>query len=79
MAEIMGAEAGEVEGQSYCLKKSFNVRNTEEMNAKMQYNNLSDLANTPRPPTPVRAASENRQMGPEVANPSKNDRKGKAY
>ncbi len=69
----------QVEGESYCLKKSFNVRNVEEMNMKMKYNDLSDLANTPRPVTPVKAASSNPQMGPKAADASKNDRKGSAY
>ena len=79
MAEIMGAEAGEVENESYALKKNFNARNTMEMNAKMGYHDMGDLANTARPPTPVKAAKSNPQVGPEAANASKNDRKGKAY
>jgi hypothetical protein len=79
MAEIIGAEVGQVEATNYALKKSFQARNVEDMNSKMGYHDLSDLSNTPRPVTPVRAAKSNPQMGPEAANPSKNDRKGKAY
>ena len=71
-------ESGQVMNESYCMKKSFNVRNVYEMNDKMGYKNLSDLANTAQPPTPVRAAKSNMQSGPMAANASKNDRKGKA-
>ena len=72
-------ESSQVEGESYCLKKSFNVRNVEEMNMKMKYNDLSDLANTPRPATAMKAQKSNPQMGPKSADASKNDRKGSAY
>jgi len=72
-------ESSQVEGMSYCMKKSWNARNIDEMSMKMGYHDMSDLANTARPPTPVRAMKENKQMGPEAANASKNDRKGKAY
>lgn len=73
-----GSES-QVEGMSYCMKKSWNARNVDEMTQKMGYHDMADLANTSRPPTPVKAAKSNPQMGPEAANPSKNDRKGKAY
>lgn len=79
MSEYEDGTAGQVEGESYCMKKSFNVRNTEEMNSKMGYHAMSDLANTPKAPTPSRAMKENKQAGPEAANSMKNDRKGKAY
>lgn len=72
-------ESGQVENMSYCMKKSFNARNTDEMTQKMGYHDMGDLANTARPPTPVKAAKSNPQMGPASANPSKNDRKGSAY
>ncbi len=72
-------EAGQVENESYCMKKSWNARNTMEMNNKMGYHDMGDLANTARPPTPVKAAKSNPQIGPASANPKKNDRKGSAY
>lgn len=79
MEEIIGSEAGQVENESYALKKNFNARNTMEMNSKMGYHSMSDLANTPKAPTPSRAMKSNPQVGPEAANASRNDRKGKAY
>lgn len=79
MAEIIGAEAGEVEGTNYAMKKSWQARNVADMNAKMGYHDMSDLANTAKPVTPVKAAKSNPQVGPASANPAKNDRKGKAY
>ena len=72
-------ESGQVMNESYCLKKSFNARNTDEMTEKLGYHSMSDLANTPKAPTPSRAMKENLQMGPKSADVSKNDRKGKAY
>lgn len=71
-------ESGQVMNESYCMKKSFNVRNVDEMNEKMGYHSMSDLANTPKAPTPSKAMKSNPQVGPEAANSSKNDRKGKA-
>lgn len=79
MEEIIGSEAGQVEGESYALKKNFNARNTMEMNSKMGYHEKSDLANTDRPPTPVKAMKSNPQVGPKSSSPMSNDRKGKAY
>ncbi len=72
-------ESGQVQNMSYCLKKSFNARNVDEMTEKLGYKDLSDLANCPQPPTPVRAAKSNPQIGPTSSNPRNNDRKGKAY
>lgn len=72
-------ESSQVENTNYAMKKSWQSRNVADMNAKMQYNDMSDLANTARPPTPVKAAKSNPQMGPASANVSKNDRKGSAY
>jgi hypothetical protein len=71
--------AGQVENEQYCMKKSWNARNVDEITAKMGYHDMSDLANTGRPPTKATGEKANRQMGPESANPSKNDRHGKAY
>jgi hypothetical protein len=79
MANYDDGEMGQVENESYCMKKSWNARNTDEMSQKMGYHDMADLANTSRPPTPVKAAKSNPQMGPEAANSMRNDRKGKAY
>lgn len=72
-------ESGQVENTNYAMKRSWQARNVESMNKDMKYNDLSDLANTARPPTPVKAQKSNMQMGPKSADPSKNDRKGSAY
>lgn len=74
MAEYGDGESGQVENESYCMKKSWNARNTDEMNNKMGYHNMSDLANTPKPPSMKKATPSNLQMGPEAANPARNDR-----
>lgn len=79
MSSYDDGEMGQVEGESYCMKKSWNARNVDEMTKKMGYHDMGDLANTSRPPTPVKAMKENKQLGPEAANSMKNDRKGKAY
>lgn len=78
MAESDGA-SGQVENESYCMKKSFNARNVDEMTAKMGYHDMGDLANTARPPTMATGDKSNPQMGPKSADPKKNDAKGKAY
>lgn len=72
-------ESGQVMNESYCMKKSWNAKNTDSMTEMMGYNSASDLANTPKAPTPSKAMKSNPQVGPEAANSSKNDRKGKAY
>ncbi len=79
MAEYGDGEAGQVEGESYCMKKNWNARNTDSMNQAMGYHTMSDLANTPKPPTEHKAEKSNPQVGPKGANSSKNDRKGKGY
>lgn len=71
--------SSQVEATNYCLKQSWQARNVADMNSKMHYNDLSDLANTAKPVTPVKAAKSNPQMGPKAADASKNDRKGSAY
>lgn len=69
---------GAVENEQYCMP-SWQKRNVDEMSQKMGYHDMGDLANTSRPPTPVKAAKSNPQVGPQGANPAKNDRKGSAY
>ncbi len=64
---------GAVENEQYCMP-GWQKRNVEDMNQKMGYNNMSDMANTARPPTPVRAEKSNLQVGPKAADPMKNDR-----
>lgn len=79
MSEYEDGTAGQVQNESYCMKKSFNAKNTDSMTNAMGYHNLSDLANTPLAPTSMMGAKVNAQSGPMAANASKNDRKGKAY
>lgn len=57
---------GQVMGESYCMKKSIEARNVDSMNAAYGYNNMSDRANTPKPPTPMKAAKSNPQLGPKM-------------
>jgi hypothetical protein len=56
---------GAVEFDSYCMP-SWNARNVDDMNAKMGYNDLSDLANSPKPPTAMKGAKSNPQLGPDM-------------
>lgn len=77
--ELGDGDGGQVENESYCLKKSFNARNVDSMTQQMGYKNLSDLANTPKPNTPATGEKRNTQLGPKSADSSMNDRKGKAY
>lgn len=74
MSNYDDGASGQVEGESYCMKKNWNARNVDEMNNKMGYHNMSDMANTAKPPTPVKAAKSNPQVGPQGANPKRNDR-----
>lgn len=69
---------GSVENDSYCMP-SYNARNIDSMNKSMGYHDMGDLANTARPPTPVKAAKSNPQVGPTSASPGKNGGKGSAY
>lgn len=79
MGALDDGESGQVENQSYCMKKSWNARNVDEMTQKMGYNDASDLANTQRPPTAVKAEKRNQQAGADFPAPNSNDRKGSAY
>jgi hypothetical protein len=63
---------GTVEGTNYCMD-SMNARNVKEMNNKMGYHNMSDMANTGKAPTKPTGVATNAQHGPMAANPSKND------
>ena len=55
-----------VENESYCMP-SWNKRNTDMINKGMGYDNMADRANAAKPPTPVRAANSNPQIGPKNA------------
>lgn len=77
MAEYSSADgvSGQVEGEAYCMKKSWNARNIDEMNNKMGYHNMSDLANTPKPATEgAKNSRSNPQLGPKADSPMHNDR-----
>ncbi len=56
-----------VENDSYCLN-SFQKRNVAEMNAKMGYNDMSDRANTPKPPVQMKTAKSNVQLSGRLPN-----------
>lgn len=80
MAEYGNADgvSGQVEGESYCMKKSFQARNVDSMTNAMGYHDMSDLANTPKAPTPAKGEKRNVQLEPSMPKASANDRKGKA-
>jgi hypothetical protein len=71
--------SGQVENESYCMKKSFQARNVDEMTQKMGYHDMSDLANTPKAPTAMKGEKRNTQLEPNMPKASSNDRKGSAY
>ncbi len=79
MGALDDGEGGQVENQSYCMKKSWQARNVDEMTNKMGYHDMNDLANTARPPTPAKAEKRNVQLSPAIPAPNSNDRKGSAY
>ena len=81
MADYQNADGvnGQVENEQYCMKKSWNARNVDEMTEKMGYHDMSDLANTGKPPTVMKAQKSNPQLGPQMPNAKSNDRKGPAY
>lgn len=57
---------GQVEHEQYCMKKSWNAKNTDEMSAKMGYHNMADKANTPKPPTRMEGEKRNVQLDPNM-------------
>lgn len=81
MADYENADGvnGQVEGESYCMKKSWQARNVDEMTREMGYHDMADLANTPKPPTRMEGEKRNVQLEPKMPKANMNDRKGKAY
>jgi len=71
MAKENYGSDGQVQNEKYCMKDSWQAKNVDETNKAMGYDDMSDLANTSRPPTPVRAASRNPQLGPEMSKSDK--------
>ena len=61
--------SGQVEEESYCMKKSWQARNVDEMSEKMGYHDMGDLSNTPKPPTMMKGEKRNVQLEPNM--PSK--------
>lgn len=61
---------GAVESESYCMP-SWNKRNVDSMTKDMGYHNMSDMANTPKPPVAMKAAKSNPQMGPQAGKQAK--------
>lgn len=70
---------GQVENESYCMKKSFQARNVDEMTNAMGYHDMGDLANTPKAPTVMKGEKRNVQLEPNMPKANMNDRKGSAY
>ena len=66
MAEYSAADgvSGQVENESYCMKKSWQARNVDEMSDKSGYHDMKDLANTPHPPTQMEGEKRNVQLDP---------------
>ncbi len=79
MAEYDDGDKGQVENESYCMKKSWQARNVDQMTTAMGYHDMSDLANTPKAPTKMEGEKRNVQLDPHMPKASANDRKGKAY
>lgn len=70
---------GQVQGESYCMKKSWQAQNVDEMTQAMGYHDMGDLANTPKAPTQMQGEKRNVQLDPKMPMANMNDRKGKAY
>jgi hypothetical protein len=66
MANSDNGSSGAVENNSYCMP-SWNARNVKDMNQKLGYHNMADLANTKQPPTQMMGAKANEQEGPKAA------------
>lgn len=81
MADYQNADGvnGQVENESYCMKRSWQARNVDQMTNAMGYHDMSDLANTPRPPTQMKGEKRNVQLEPKMPKANSNDRKGSAY
>jgi hypothetical protein len=71
MAKDNYGSDGQVQNEKYCMKDSWQAKNVDETNAAMGFEDMSDLANTARPPTPVRAASRNEQLGSDMPKTAK--------
>ena len=63
MADYEDGASGQVENESYCMKQSMQAKNVADMNAKMGYNDMSDLANTKPFPVAMNGAKRNEQLG----------------
>jgi len=50
------------ENEQYCMN-SMQKRNVDQMNQMSGYNNMSDRANTGKPPVAMKAAKSNPQLG----------------
>lgn len=68
MAYIGDGVEGQVENESYCMKKSWEARNNASTNDMMGYHKMNDRANVEHPPVRMVAKHDNRQDGPEAAN-----------
>jgi hypothetical protein len=66
MAEYEDGAAGQVESDPYCMGKSFQAKNVKEMNQKMGYHNMSDLANNKKAPVEMMGEKMNKQLSPSL-------------
>lgn len=66
MADYQNADGvnGQVEETQYCMKRSWQARNVDEMSEKSGYHDMSDLANTPKPPNSLQGEKRNVQLDP---------------
>lgn len=67
---IDDGESGAVENKKdehyVAMPKSWEARNNMDMNKGYGYNNMSDLANTAAPPTPIKMEKRNSQLSPRM-------------
>lgn len=66
MADYQNADGvnGQVEETQYCMKRSWQARNVDEMSEKSGYHDMNDLANTPKPPNSLQGEKRNVQLDP---------------
>jgi len=72
MSGFDDGSSGQVYNEAYCMKESVEAKNNAEMNQKMGYFNMADLANTKAFPVQMTGEKQNRQLGPEAADENYN-------
>lgn len=61
-----GAVVNEKNEHYAAMPMTWQAKNNRDMNEKMKYNEMADMANTAHPVTPSHAAKNNRQLGPKA-------------